>query len=446
MSARSNVVKIARREYEVRVRTRSFLWGTLLLVIGVTVIALLPVIVGQIDKIDATKVAVGGSSAELVDGTATTLRTMLNATADPAGNPGSTSSPAKEPDYVVSTVGDVDTGRTAVTAGTYAALLGVERSASGELEFTLYTNENAAGRTASLVRQAATTIAIADRLERLGVKPADQASLFAPAGFKVTWSDPARTEPIKGTMATVGQDMLAFGMTILIFMMIIMYGNWVAMSVVEEKSSRVMEVVLNAATPFEVLAGKVFGVGAVALTQYVAVAVSGGLALLLQGAIASAVLGKEGAAVELPQGLTPELLVMFGLYGVLGFLLYATLYAAAGSLLSRQEDVNSAVMPMTLLSTGSYMIGVYAAMGLLDIKAGWIAVLTQIPFLSPFMMLGRISTGVAQPAEVILSIVLLVAAITLALWLAARVYAAGVLLYGQRPGFRSVFRLVREGM
>ena len=84
-------------------------------------------------------------------------------------------------------------------------------------------------------------------------------------------------------------------------------------------------------------------------------------------------------------------------------------------------------------------------MGLLDIKAGWIVALSQVPLMSPFMMLGRISTGEAMAWEVILSVILLVVAILGALWLAARVYAAGVLLYGQRPGFRSITRLVRSG-
>jgi ABC-2 type transport system permease protein len=150
--------------------------------------------------------------------------------------------------------------------------------------------------------------------------------------------------------------------------------------------------------------------------------------------------------VSLPEGLTLGLLLLFGAYGVLGFLLYASLYAAAGSLVSRQEDVNAAVMPMTLVSTTGYIVGVYAAMGLLDIRAGWIVALTQVPFLSPFMMLGRIATNVAQPWEIVLSIVLLVGAIGVALWLAARIYAAGVLLYGQRPGARALLRLVRVGM
>jgi ABC-2 type transport system permease protein len=235
-------------------------------------------------------------------------------------------------------------------------------------------------------------------------------------------------------------------MTVLIFMIILMYGTWIAMSVVEEKSSRVMEVVLNAATPFQLLAGKVFGVGAVALTQYAAIVLAGGAALLAQGPVASAVLGEAGTATALPEGLTLELLLLFGVYGVLGFLLYASLYAAAGSLVSRQEDVNTVVLPMTLLSTGGYLVGIYAATGLLDIRAGWIVVLSQVPFVSPFMMLGRIATGVAAPWEVVVSVGLLVVFIGGALWLAARIYAAGVLLYGQRPSLRAIVRLVRVGM
>jgi ABC-2 type transport system permease protein len=239
--------------------------------------------------------------------------------------------------------------------------------------------------------------------------------------------------------------LLGFGMTVLIFMMIILYGNWVAMSVVEEKSSRVMEVVLNAATPFELLGGKVLGVGTAAGVQYLAILVAGGLGLLLQDRVATAVLG-PGAALELPEGLTPELLVAFVVYGVLGFLLYAVLYAAAGSLVSRQEDVNSAVMPMTLVSLAGYMIAVYASTGLLDIRAGWMTVLSQIPFVSPFLMLSRIAKGDATAPEVVLSVVILVASIGVALWVAARVYAAGVFLYGQRPSTRAVWRLVRTGM
>ncbi len=187
--------------------------------------------------------------------------------------------------------------------------------------------------------------------------------------------------------------------------------------------------------------------GLAALIQYAAVVVAGGAGLLLQPALQSAVRGSSaGSASLVPQGLTPELLLLFGLYGILGFLLYASLYAAAGSLVSRMEDVTSAVMPMTLISTAGYLIGVYAATGLLDARSGWITGLTVIPFLSPFMMLGCVATGIAQPWEVVLSLALLVGTIVVAIWVAARIYTVGVLLYGQRPGARAVWRLLREGM
>lgn len=439
MSTIGNIGAIARREYTVRARTRTFVIGTALLVLGVAVIAFLPVIVRAIEGTSGTKVAVVAPTEALGQRASMTITSLLNSSV--VG-----SSDDSTPDFVVTVVGDVAAARAGVLDGSYSAVLGMERLAEGELEFTLYTNDSATGKTAGLLQQGANAIAIGDRLERLGVAPADQASLFAPAEFRVQWPDPERTDPIRDTSATIGRDMLAFGMTILIFMIIIMYGNWIAMSVVEEKSSRVMEVVLNAATPFQLLTGKVFGVGAVAFTQYAAIVVAGGVSLLLQGPAASAILGEAGTSVALPEGLTMELLLLFVAYGILGFLVYAVLYAAAASLVSKMEDVNMVVMPMTLVSTGGYLIGIYAAMGLLDIRAAWIVVLSQVPLLSPFMMLGRISTGVAAPWEIVVSLALLVVFIGAALWLAARVYAAGVLLYGQRPGLRAIVRLARTGM
>jgi ABC-2 type transport system permease protein len=440
MSTIANIAAVARREFTVRVGTRSFVFGTALLILGVVVIALLPVIIRYVDRSDATKVAVVVAADDLATDPVATLTTLLNATMTTAD-----ADPTEEPDFVVTALDDVDSAREQVMSGTYASLLGIERDASGELAFTLYTNENATGRTAALVRQASNAIAVSDRLDRLGVAPADQPSLFAPAEFGVAWPDPERTDPTRDTMAMVGQDMLAFGMTILIFLMVVMYGTWIAMSVVEEKSSRVMEVVLNAATPFQLMVGKVFGVGAVAFTQYAAIVVSGGLAILLQDAIAGVVLGETGGAA-LPEGLTLGLLLAFAIYGVLGFLMYACLYAAAGSLVSRQEDVNTAIMPMTLISTAGYMIAVYAGTGLLDMRAGWMGFLSLVPFVSPFMMLSRLATGVAEPWEFVVSVALLALAIAGALWLASRIYAAGVLLYGQRPGVLAVWKLIRTGM
>ena len=438
MTSLSNVVAVARREYTIRLRTRSFLFGTLLLLLSVLAIAFAPIIVKAIDQSSEQTIAVHVAAADLSSDPIETLSVLMNAS---TANVTSTSD--AEPEFVVVAVPDLGVARQAAMTGDYAAVVNIDRADSGDLVFTLFTDDGATGRTASLVRHASTSVAISDRLARLGVEPADQASLFAPPTFGVAWPDPERTDVTPGTAELVGRDMLAFGMTVLIFMMIILYGTWVAMSVVEEKTSRVMEVILNAATPFQLLTGKVLGVGAVALTQYAALLATGVAAMVAHDWVARMVLG-AGDVASLPEGLTIPLMLAFGVYGVLGFLVYATLYAAAGSLVSRQEDVNVAVMPMTIVSTAGYLVAVYVSIGLLDIRAGWVAVLSQIPFVSPFMMIGRITSDQVTLPEVLLSIALLVVCIFGTLWLAARIYRAGVLLYGQRPGVRAVIRLVRS--
>lgn len=438
MSNLPNILAVALREYWVRVRTRSFVLGTLLLVAGVSAIAMVPLIIRTIDQPSSQRVAVWVGATDVGRSPAVTLGALLNA---PTGGQAATG-----PDeFAVRTIPDLAAGREAVDRGEDAAVLGISRAAGGELSFTLYTNDSPTGRTAQLIRQAVSAVAIADRLARLGVAPGDQARIFAPADFSVAWADPARSGGARTGADEGASYFLGFGMTILIFMMIILYGQWVAMSVVEEKSSRVMEVILNAATPFQLLSGKVVGVGAVALTQYAAVVVAGLAALVLQGPLASALLGAAGEPVVLPEGLTMGMLALLCVYGVLGFGLYAVLYAAAGSLVSRQEDVSQVVMPMTLVATAGYMVAAYAGTGLLDIRSTWMSVLSQVPFLSPFLMLSRVTAGEATAGEVALSILLLAIGIVVALWVAARIYAAGVLMYGQRPGLRALWRLMRTG-
>jgi ABC-2 type transport system permease protein len=439
MTSVGNVVAIARREFLVRVRTRTFVLGTAILVIAVVGVALLPVITRYFDRMETQEIAVWIGVDDMASDPVAELDGLLNA---PTGQ-GATAPGA--PDFTVTRVADLTAARQAVVAGDIVAALAIEREDDGELSFTLYTEDptGAAERTAYL---ATTSIAIADRLDRLGVEPAARAGLFAPPRIDFEWPDPSRTGPGPDDAQTGTDYLLGFGLSILIFMLIVLYGNWIAMSVVEEKSSRVMEVILNAATPFELLTGKVLGVGAVALTQYAAILAAGAVALLAQDPIATVVLGDGADGVTLPAGLTIGMLLLLGVFGVLGFLLYGVLYAAAGSLVSRQEDVQAAVMPLALVSTAAYLVAVYSATGLIDIREGWMSLLALVPFVSPFLILSRITAGVATAPEVLSAIVLLVATITVALWIAARIYAAGVLLYGQRPGVRSILRMARTGM
>jgi len=227
---------------------------------------------------------------------------------------------------------------------------------------------------------------------------------------------------------------------VLTFMAILTYGNWVAQSVAEEKSSRVIELLITAASPRQLLAGKVLGAGAAGLSQFVVVILAA-LVGLLAGPLLERVLGGATPAdgSQLPP-LTIALGLALGAFFMGGFVLYSTLYAAAGSMVSRQEDVQAAASPLMILAMAGYFVSFSALNG---IDQGWVAVLSVIPFFSPYLMPARILLGEPAAWEVALAIGLLALAVLSALWVAARIYSAGVLLYGQRPGVREVWRATR---
>jgi ABC-2 type transport system permease protein len=233
---------------------------------------------------------------------------------------------------------------------------------------------------------------------------------------------------------------LATALVILMFMAIITYGQWVATSVAEEKSSRVMELLITAATPRQLLLGKVMGAGGAGLVQYVAVVAAALGGLLLQGTISRLVLGENaGEPIQL-QGLNLGVLLVVGLFFVGGFALYATLYAALGSTANRQEDVQNIVGPMVIVGVAGYLIA-FAALNVPD--ADWVRALSFVPFFSPYLIPTRMVMGQIAPWEIALSFVLLLLGALVALWVAGRIYSAGVLLYGQKAGLRNVWRAVR---
>jgi ABC-2 type transport system permease protein len=437
----ANIFAVARREFVTRAGTRSFLVSTIVLVLAAALVALAPVVVSYVNR-DSTKVAVYVGPADLQGDPVATLDALLN---PPANQDGATGSgPGSNKPFQVSRSTNIEADRQQVLDGKLNALLDVERDASGELVFTVYTGEPGNSRTAVLSRQAATSIVVADRLARVGLTPIDQAGLFAPP--QVTIRSPDLSKPAVSTQATAEETTnlaVMFGLVMFLFLAIILYGTWVARSVVEEKSSRMMEIILAAASPFQLLAGKVLGVSAAALMQYLAMLGAVVVALLVEGQVASIVLGNS-TLVSLPSGLTPSLIVVFSVFFVLGFLLYAVLFAAAGSLISRQEDVDQVVLPMLLVGTAGYLIAMYASIGVVDPKAPWVVALSWVPFLSPYMMLSRLNAGEAGPLEVGLAILLLMATIVLAVWVASRIYAAGVLMYGQKPSIRAMWTAVRQ--
>jgi ABC-2 type transport system permease protein len=448
---RGNVIAVARREYYARGRTRTFKITTILLIVVGVAAALSPLIFRWIDEgIGQTTIEVSvGDSKPGLDVVAT-LSAVLNAgpgatagTGTGAGAGTGSGEADSKPRYRVVATDDIEAARTRVLDGASDGVLVVTRSAAGDLAFDYVTKHSARDRIAQVLYQASATIAVQDRLASAGIPPAQQAALFAPPAYDVSPADP-NAPPTAGD--EIGAEFaIGFVLAILLFMAIVLYGQWVAYSVAEEKSSRVMELILGAATPFELLAGKVAGVGALAMTQYLIVAAGAVVALVFQDQIAALIFGGTAGTIGFPNGLSIPLLLGFGVFFILGFLIYAALYAGAAALVSRTEDINQIVAPMTLLSSAGYIVAVYSTTGVLDANAPFVVALSDVPFFSPDRLVSRLGSGLAGPVEALVAIAILVVTIPVVLWVAARFYAAGVLMYGQRPSMRLMLRVLRSG-
>jgi ABC-2 type transport system permease protein len=204
---------------------------------------------------------------------------------------------------------------------------------------------------------------------------------------------------------------------IVLVISIITFGTAVAQGVVEEKSSRVVEILLATIRPWQLLAGKILGIGVVGLIQVVIIA---GVGL---------VLAKTSGVVDVPAVAFGTVLGALGWY-VLGFFLYAALLGAAGSLVSRQEELQSAVTPVTLLPTIGFVVGLNL---LLPNPTNTVStVLSFIPLWTPTLMPARIALGVAPAWQVLLSVLLMLVSIAVVTWLAGRIYRNAVLQTGGR--------------
>jgi ABC-2 type transport system permease protein len=429
-----NAYHVARREYLTRVRSRTFVVLTAGLALVGLGLALLPLGIRLIGGDKPTTVAVFVTATDLTQDPVATLQSILTSSAGSGGQgTGQATGQASGPKFRVTATNDVADAKADVRADRLDGLLTIGRGTDGDLTFDYFSKASATSQSLLLVQQATGRLAISDRLEQAGVAEADRSRIFAPTAFTATPADPnaSRREQDEYVPAYI----LATVFVVLTFMAVQLYGNWVASSVAEEKSTRVMELLITAATPRQLLAGKVLGTGAAGLTQYAAILVAAGVGFLLQGTLTQRILGNQAGTTGVP-ALTVPLLIGIGAFFVTGFVLYAILYAAAGSLVSRQEDVQQMAGPLTMLGLGGYLIAFFA---LNVVDAPWVQVISFVPFLSSFIFPARMVLASPAPWEYALALALMVAAILGALALAARIYAAGVLLYGQRPTLRAVW-------
>jgi len=393
MSTPGTIALVARREFITRARTKSFIISNAIILVLI------------LGGIIAASIFSGGSDSRpklgLV-GDAASLSAPLTATADATGAPVDTSTvPDEAAARAKVSSGDLGVALVPREGGSYTAV--VQKEIPKALQATI---------TAAVRQQSVNAALSAQRVD-----PATLTQAAARATVTVDAANPPNPDANQRTA-------LAYIALLVMFFQIFLFGIYVAMGVVEEKSSRVVEVLLATIKPLHLLWGKVAGIGAVGLVQLVAYGVVG-----LAAGLGTGLVTVTGTAV----GVFASVLVWF----ILGFAFYAVLYAAAGSLVSRQEDVNSAAAPISIVIFVSYILA-QAVVQSPDSTLS--AVMSWIPPFSAMLMPLRIAAGTTDAVQIIGSAVLMLVVTVALAMVGARIYERSVLHTGRRLNWKDALK------
>lgn len=388
-----SIYLVARREFVVRVRSRVFRLGTVLMVLLLLGYVLLQTRVLN-TRTSVTTVGFAGPALVLAQ-------------------PLSRSAKALGLDIAIQQVSTAATGESQVRGGHLDVLV------SGSLVSPQVLVKNQLNATlqaalTGLVKQEALTAQLAAH----GLNPRVVAAAVAKATIHMHALTPAN--PRNKQLAVLGLIV-----AIILFISLSVYGVQVAQGVAEEKESRIIEILLATIQPSQLLVGKVVGIG---LVGFVQLAVIGAVGLLLIARTHVVTIPAFGVGI-----ITGSLL-----WFVLGFALYAVLFAAAGSLVSRVQDVQLASLPVSMGLGVSYVVGLSVVLPNPSSLAS--TVLSLVPFLSPVLMPTRMTAGVAPAWQVAMAVVLTLIALVVAISLASRIYANSVLRTGTRVAFSEALR------
>ena len=378
MSPVQAAIVVARREFSERIRTRAFQISiaTTLVIIGA--VAVLAGVLGD-NGPETYKVGAQGPEAVAIAAAA------------------KASAPGFDADVEVRRFNSPAQARAAVSDES------VDAAVAGGV---ILTRDDPPDELEQLLQGAARQVRAGEALRSEGVSGSEARRVLDPP--------PLRTRALEGG-ADDGDEGVAFAASLLLYLQLIVYGLAVASGVVEEKSSRVVEVLLASIPPRSLLAGKIAGIGLLGLLQLLLTAVVG-----LGLASASGAIDLDAADA----GVLAVVLVWF----LLGYLLWACLYAMAGAIVSRQEDLQSSTTVLTLVLVVSYLVAFPA----LDDPESTIAVVASlVPLSSPIIMPVRVTVDAASTVEIVASLGLLVVGIALLVPLGARIYENAVLRMGK---------------
>jgi len=268
------------------------------------------------------------------------------------------------------------------------------------------------------------------RLMRIGVRGPEVEAAVRRVGFDIqkASNDPEKRE------SGMSAFFMSFALTMFIYFTLIFYGVYVLRGVLEEKSNRIVEIIISSVKPFHLMIGKVFGIGLVGLTQ---IAIWTVFALLVTLPSMAALMSINREALP---SINPVALAFFPIYFVLGYFLYATIYAGIGSMFNSDEDAQQMVSIASLL----LVIPMMFLMPVIKNPNGNLAVgLSLVPFFAPILMYLRITIQTPPAWQIALSIAIMLVTILFMVWLVSKIYRVGILMYGKKPTIPELVRWLR---
>ena len=396
MSSWKQVALLAKREFKERATSKPFLITMSILVLAILAVG--PAVNFFVsEETEATRIGLVGDESAGIDQALELQATVL------------------EIEIEIDRYPDRDAAEDALADGDVAVVL------ADTNEIVFYADVSS--RLNALVGGAVNTSVKSEALSDLGLSDREAAAAIAPVPITVvTLEEEEVEEDAKRAAAFVG--------TLALYISILMFGQFVAMGTVEEKQNRVVEVILSRVRPWQVLTGKVVGIGALGLLQ---------LALLAGAAYFSAQMA-DIADVDVASIGLPIIAAVF-FWFILGYTFYAFLYAAVGSTVSRQEDLQGAMMLPIVLILPGYFLALVAA----ENPDGLVPTLgSMFPPWAPFVMPVRIAAGAAQPWEILVAVLGTAVAAAALVWVGSRVYAGALLRTGGKVKLLEAWRAASE--
>jgi ABC-2 type transport system permease protein len=429
---------VIRREFVERVRTRAFVIATILGPVFMGLLIFLPAVLAGRSTTAHSIIVVDAASGEFGD------RVTAALTESKFGNRGN-----EQPRFHVRRIAAHD--RAGAVADSLTALIGRSRGPADAPDGFLVLTDSALS-TGEINYYGSNVGSIADmaalegtmrpvvQTERLMREHVDTA-VVRRATARIDINSAKVTEGKLTGESGTSSFILAYVMTFILYIALLLYGIQVMSSVLEEKTSRIMEILSSSLTPFQLMVGKVVGVGSVGLFQ-LSIWAATSLYLTTNLVPILKLFGQQADAassISIPT-ISPALLAVFLGFFLLGFFLYAALYAAVGSMCSTQQDTQQAQQPVMIGIVAGFM----CMFPVLNDPNGSLAhTLSLIPFVAPFVTPLRYSISPLPPSELLLSIGCTLAGVILIVWLASRIYRVGILAYGKRPTFKELWSWIR---